>query len=153
MQNFIPCFNNSGVFLRSFFNLYSSKKLKAPFKYFIPAIIWFIISFILLTLPGKDIPQIDFLSKIHFDKWVHTGMFGLLVFLFSYPLKNQSGPSALIYFFIFLAAWVYGIAMEYVQKYYIPNRSFDIWDIAADGFGSLLGYLLIIYLLKKSRRI
>ena len=44
------------------------KKLKQSFIAFIPAIAWFITSFILLTLPGSDIPKYNFLEKIYFDK-------------------------------------------------------------------------------------
>lgn len=33
----------------------------------------------------------------------------------------------------------YGVMMEYVQKYYVPNRSFDPDDIIADAVGSVLG--------------
>jgi VanZ family protein len=29
--------------------------------------------------------------------------------------------------------------MEFVQKYFVSNRSFDIGDILADGVGSFLG--------------
>lgn len=35
----------------------------------------------------------------------------------------------------------YGIVMEFIQRYCIPNRSFDIGDIIADGIGSLCGVL------------
>ncbi|MDB5210059.1 MAG: VanZ family protein, partial [Sediminibacterium sp.] len=35
----------------------------------------------------------------------------------------------------------YGTIMEFVQKYWIPNRSFEIADILADSTGSLLAYL------------
>jgi len=45
-----------------------------------------------------------------------------------------------IYFFL------YGIVMEFVQKFFIPNRSFDIGDIAADGVGCILGVLLSVRL-------
>jgi VanZ family protein len=41
-----------------------------------------------------------------------------------------------IYFFI------YGIAMEFVQKYFIPNRSFDLKDVLADGLGCSIGLLI-----------
>lgn len=30
-----------------------------------------------------------------------------------------------------------GVIMEFVQVNYIPNRSFDNWDIVWDGIGSL----------------
>ena len=39
---------------------------------------------------------------------------------------------------------VYGIAMEIVQKYFIPFRSFDIGDIIADAIGCVVGYLISI---------
>jgi len=38
----------------------------------------------------------------------------------------------------------YGIAMEFVQKYFIPFRSFDLGDIIADGIGCAAGYLFAI---------
>jgi VanZ family protein len=39
---------------------------------------------------------------------------------------------------------VYGIAMEIVQKYFIPFRSFDLMDILADGIGCVAGYFFAI---------
>ena len=39
---------------------------------------------------------------------------------------------------------VYGIAMEIVQKYFIPFRSFDLGDIIADGIGCAAGYFFAI---------
>jgi VanZ family protein len=38
----------------------------------------------------------------------------------------------------------YGIIMEFVQKFYIPYRSFDIGDIIADAIGCSLGVLVSI---------
>ena len=35
----------------------------------------------------------------------------------------------------------YGIMIEYIQRYFIPNRSFDVGDIIADGVGSLAGVI------------
>jgi len=40
-----------------------------------------------------------------------------------------------------VAGITYGIVMEFIQKYFIPNRSFDIGDIIADAAGSLLGLI------------
>ncbi|MCW3116545.1 MAG: VanZ family protein [Chitinophagaceae bacterium] len=44
-----------------------------------------------------------------------------------------------LFVLIALGSSVYGIIMEYVQKYFIPNRSFDIVDILADTIGSIAG--------------
>jgi VanZ family protein len=38
----------------------------------------------------------------------------------------------------------YGIAMELVQKYFIPFRSFDLGDILADGIGCIVGFFYSI---------
>jgi len=44
---------------------------------------------------------------------------------------------------------IYGIAMELVQKYFIPNRSFDLKDILADGLGCAVGLLISRRYIKK----
>lgn len=79
----------------------------------------------------------------HLDKIVHIGLFGGFVTLwcFYYSLKGLPTQKILrIFFFIFILACVYGISMEYVQKYFIPNRDFDLGDIIADLIGAGLGY-------------
>ena len=107
---------------------------------FLPATGWFLLSFYLLTLPGKKFPKMDWFEKIHGDKFVHIAMFGILVFLFLLPLKQAWNKIAFLKTAITIAAiaLLYGIAMEYVQKNFISNRSFDVGDIIADGVGSFL---------------
>ena len=39
--------------------------------------------------------------------------------------------------------------MEFIQKYFIPNRSFDVGDIIADGVGSAIGLLISLKLFIK----
>ena len=108
------------------------------------AISWLIISTILLTLPGTAFPSEDWLDKIWFDKWVHIGMFGLLVILWCLAWKslkqNEINQKLLRAFWTIAIIFIaYGIAIEFVQKYLIPFRSFDVSDIAADAVGSTLG--------------
>jgi VanZ family protein len=110
----------------------------------IPAIAWFIVSLILLCLPGSALPKYSFLATIHADKWVHIFMFGVLCFLFcravntiSLPTKNAEKHFVLI----MLMGIAYGIVMEFVQKWWIPNRSFELTDILADATGCVLGWL------------
>ena len=47
------------------------------------------------------------------------------------------------FFLIFIVACLYGTAMEYVQKYFIPFRDFDLYDILADVGGAAAGYILV----------
>ena len=71
-------------------------------------------------------------------------MFGLLVFLFSWGIKRKYNYEKRNNIFILIAVGgvVYGIAMEYVQQNFIPNRSFDMGDIIADIIGCLAGWWL-----------
>ena len=108
----------------------------------LPGILWLIISTVLLTLPGSALPKEDFFDKVYFDKWVHIGMFAIMVVLWCWAmLKKYTAPGSLkrIFFFMALIWLSYGIVMEFVQLFFIKNRSFDIGDIAADAVGSFAG--------------
>jgi VanZ family protein len=110
----------------------------------VPGITWFLISTILLVLPGSSFPKEDWLSKIWFDKWVHIGMFAILVFLWcwsSLPRYSIAANRKKVFIRVAVIAVLYGIAMEFIQKYFVPNRSFDFGDILADAAGSFLGFL------------
>jgi len=110
---------------------------------FIPAIIWLIISFILLTLPGSDIPKASFLDLIYFDKWVHIGMFGLLTILWCYPFFKTTMASRIFFLRITLIIISYGILMEFVQKFFASERSFDITDMIADAVGAIIAFFWV----------
>jgi len=118
---------------------------RIPIFKFIPGIAWFFIVMVLLFMPGKDVPSVDWLSKIYFDKWVHTGIFGFLGILFMVPvgLSKMEVTKKLHYFIrIALAISIWGITSEFIQKYWIAGRSFDLLDWAADSLGALIAFLL-----------
>jgi VanZ family protein len=73
-----------------------------------------------------------------FDKWVHIGLFALLTFLWC-----RAMPQYVVKTFLFVATacLLYGIAMEFVQGNWIPNRGFEVWDIIADATGCLIGFV------------
>jgi len=120
---------------------YCKKKLKKSVP-FLPAVAWFILSFILLTIPGSSLPKENWFDKIPlFDKWVHVGMFAVLVFLICFGLFRLNMATAPPFIKIGIAAFGYGIVMEFVQKYCVVNRSFDFWDILADGAGTAIGVI------------
>ena len=80
------------------------------------------------------------------DKIVHVFLFGSFVFLWSfyYAIKQKNFiPSNKIFLRILVIGCLYGIAMEYVQKYFIPNRDFDIYDITADTVGAIIGFIIV----------
>ncbi len=114
--------------------------------YFTPAVIWFIVSLILLTLPANDLPHSSLFDLPYFDKYVHLGMFFLLTVLFSYPFSKLTAEDvtiSAIFNKIALFIILYGIIMEFVQKYFTAGRTFDITDILFDAVGSVTGLLIM----------
>src|SRR3954454_5356595 len=80
--------------LGSPFSLVLCEKVKPKIISFLPAFIWLIITFILLVLPGSDIPKAPIFNLVYFDKWVHIGMFGVLMLLWGYPFFKTNIGSA-----------------------------------------------------------
>jgi VanZ family protein len=117
-----------------------------PLKKFIPAIGWFFLLLFLICLPGNQFPKTgDWLEKIYFDKWVHIGLFSILAFLLMRPFVNSTLSKQTILQTIFkvaLAVSVWGLTTEFIQKYFIPHRNFDLWDWAADSAGALLAFIV-----------
>lgn len=116
---------------------------------FILPFLWVAFIYVLLTMPNKDIPQAGFLDVIYFDKWVHAGLFAVLTFLFSWPFRKLYPLQHRLFISIAVLALLYGIAMEYVQKYFTTDRDFDINDMLADGFGCLIGYIAFRFIMNK----
>ena len=117
----------------------------SPIKKFIPGIAWFFLVLILICVPGSKIPTVEtWLNDIYFDKWIHAGMFAMLTFLFIYPVTKLSLPGQVkknTSLKIAIAACIWGLTTEFIQKFFIPGRSFDIFDWAADSFGILSAYI------------
>ena len=116
---------------------------------FLPGVAWFLLVLTLICLPGKDIPKDDFLDSINFDKIVHAGLFGGIVFLFCMPFKKAGySKQAKLQLFIkiTLATCVWGITTEFIQLYFISGRQFDLLDWAADSFGAMIAFFVSIKL-------
>jgi VanZ family protein len=119
------------------------------YKFFssrIPALLWTITIFILLALPGNMLPNENHLAIPNLDKYVHIILFGSFVFLWSFYYASKEEKRNYPFrksVLILIIACLYGTAMEYVQKYFIPNRDFDIYDITADVVGAVMGFLTV----------
>ena len=116
------------------------------FKNFLPGIIWLITSFILLAMPAEDLPESGFFDIPFFDKYVHFCMFFLLTFLFCIPFSLQNTsfkPWKPVSLMITVCVVLYGITMEFVQKYFVAGRAFDLADILFDTVGSFGGWICI----------
>ena len=74
-------------------------------------------------------------------------MFTIMVFLWCWAMLRMDFDKAKlkrVFIFIALLWLVYGTGMEFVQKYCVANRSFDIGDIIADGVGCAVGLIYSI---------
>lgn len=128
--------------------------MKIIFKAFIPAIIWFIFTAVLFFMPGSAFPSTGLFGIQNLDKVIHAALFFVLTTLLAYPffkLPNLKVIMPLIYITIGLIA--YGVGVEFIQKYFIANRSFDFYDIVADSIGTLISitFFFRIYLDKKDK--
>ena len=106
-------------------------------------ITWSIIIGILLALPGSALPNEAAFKIPQFDKIVHISLFGGFVLFWGLNLSKRIPETIRLvrwFFLVYVLANVYGIGMEYVQKYWIPGRDFDLADIIADMIGAGLGY-------------
>jgi hypothetical protein len=116
------------------------------FRYRAVAVTWLLIMTFLFFLPGSALPKEAWLEEIYFDKWVHVGLFAVLIFLW----RSAFGLNTSYYNGILLfAAVLYGLSVEFIQLNWVPNRSFDLFDLLADTIGSFLGLLLWLRVYRK----
>lgn len=108
-----------------------------------PALGWIVLILFLCTMPGSSLPKSSMFDMLHMDKIVHFILFGGTVLLLAFGyFKQKGGISALMLFILALLVTLYGLSIEFIQKYFTANRSFEIWDVAADGAGALAGALI-----------
>jgi len=111
-------------------------------KLFMP-LAWTIFIEGMFCLPGNDLPGEGMFSIPNFDKLVHVIFFGTFVGLwclyFRQKVVNDKRLSR-IFFAVLLIAVANGIAIEYIQFYFIPLRSFDEGDIIADVISAAIAY-------------
>ena len=110
---------------------------------------WSVLTQILLCLPGSLFSGPGLFKIPHLDKIAHVFLFGGLAacWILYYEYKKRPVPKSLAWTILLIIS-VYGVAVEFFQLYFIPNRSFDGWDILADVCGALCGYLATIFLKK-----
>ena len=112
---------------------------------FIPAIIWWLVVLILTCTPGKDFPELgSWTELIKLDKLIHTGIFGLMAYLFMRPISVRDISASVkkqIFLKIAMACSIWGLTIEFIQHFWIPGRSMDIMDFVADTIGCILAYI------------
>ena len=115
--------------------------VKKLFTWKIIPIAWTALTIFLLCLPGSAIPSAVVFSTEGIDKVVHAILFGGIVLLWAFSLyfrRNEKTKWQQIIVALTLFSVGLGIGLEFLQRYYIPNRSFDGNDIIADSAGAVV---------------
>lgn len=104
------------------------------------SILWAVIILVLCTIPGKDIPEPDFLRWLKADKLTHIFLFGTLAYLLL--LDASSIPGKKLTFILIVITIAYGGLIELLQSIPIVQRDSDIRDAAANAIGAIFGWWL-----------
>ena len=112
---------------------------------FVPGIAWWLIVLGLMCTPGKDFPALGSWTEfIRLDKLIHIAVFGLMVYLFSRPVSIREisvVEKKRTFIKIAIACSIWGLAIEFIQHFWIPGRTMDLFDFVADSLGCFIAYL------------
>jgi len=117
---------------------------------YIKLFIWIIVIAYLCFSSGENISHLKINTLIpvwlqpHIDKVVHFTMFFVLAFLIN-SLHWQATISRKQFYIYLCIGTMYAASTEIVQKYFIPTRSGDIIDFAADIVGISLSVMVFPY--------
>ena len=90
------------------------------------------------------------------DKWVHVFLLAILTIAWCWAYigtnkRKNNLANKKAFLVITLVVILYGVTMEFVQKNWVPFRSFDGGDIIADAIGAQIGYLIAVRLFIKNK--
>lgn len=116
------------------------KKLSEPNTLLIFGLIYTIVITIVFVLPGKDLPK----HELPIDKLAHVILQLCLavIWLMYVYVRNEFGVTVKSVVLILIVCLIYGIVIEIIQQRFVVYRQADIWDIAANTLGLILGCIV-----------
>ncbi|MCU0342891.1 MAG: VanZ family protein [Ignavibacterium sp.] len=129
--------------------MYSYLQTNKKYLVQLPLIIYWIILFILTSLPSTMAIATDINDKLN-----HFGAYGLLSVLLYLNMHFQEKIKILSRFpeaFTVLIASVYGFLDE-IHQMFVPGRSAEFLDWLADFLGSVTAVLITGYILRKFKQ-
>ena len=106
--------------------------------YWLPVILYCLLIFIQSSYPATNrLPALPYV-----DKLAHAGGYALLGFLFyrAYQTTRIRSQAFILLILSVLSAALYGVSDE-IHQYFVPSRTADIADMAADSAGSVMGVI------------
>ncbi|MEN9697072.1 MAG: hypothetical protein RLZ56_493 [Bacteroidota bacterium] len=115
-----------------------------------------VVVFLLLSMPGSSFHTTSkWFGDFPIDKLVHIVLFGSLAMSFFVHFEQSTNPrlqtvraKALVLIFCIL----YGIAMEFYQKFFVPSRGFEVSDMLADAIGAILAIPMLSWTKKMLKK-
>ena len=101
-----------------------------------------ILVFLILTSPIDISNQTShWFDNLPIDKLIHICLFcslALSIFIYFQDSTNSILKTIRAKALALIFCILYGIGLEYYQKYFVPSRSFDVIDMLADATGALV---------------
>lgn len=109
------------------------------------ALLWAAFILLVCSLPGYDLPNLNFWDIDYIDKLEHLVVFAILGFLMVYGFRRRYEKMLLtkkmLWMFILISA-AFGGFTEILQGLFFPTRFADLVDFIADSLGGVLGTIL-----------
>ena len=105
--------------------------------------------FYLSCMPEQEVPRVGTLMPDYIN---HGAAYFLLAFLLFLAWQRTWHRSFTIGFWV-IVSWclVFGLGMEFAQKYLTTTRQFSLWDLLADGVGAAMLFLVLLALRKAGK--
>lgn len=123
-------------------------------RYALPTLVWALLIFIMSSIPGRSLPEVDLFS---FDKIAHFLVFGVLGYLnvrWFHFLRNTPVPFFRYYVFFSLGIVILYAGLDEIHQFFVPNRTCSWFDFAADVLGIVVAHVVFVkVVVKKGIRI
>ncbi len=110
------------------------------FLSFWPSISWMVFTFIICLADGNNFPKNDWLHIFHIDKLGHFIIYFIQFLLFAkgslFYANRIEVPARIVEGYLLICGFS-GAIIEYLQSNISLNRSFDLWDMAANVVGAI----------------
>jgi glycopeptide antibiotics resistance protein len=115
-------------------------------KHHLPWILWGLLIILLVSIPGKGLPEIsESVDRFQPDKLVHVMLFMVFVFLlqrgFDPSVTNRNARES-FYFYTVLAGIILSGATEIFQHFCISGRNATLKDFLFNTLGCMIGWLV-----------
>lgn len=131
--------------------LYNLFKAHKKIFIYIPLAFYWLVIFILTSLPGNSIPKLILGFS---DKAKHLGAYLVLSFLLSFALHFQNKYRILNKHsarFSFLIISIYGLLDE-IHQIFVPGRYFEWLDFLSDIIGGVIGITISQWIINQNKK-